>query len=198
MWLVLFPEGTNYCPKELERSQQYRASRGNEAPMLTWVLLPRTRGLRKSIETLGDSITHLYDCTIAYSPMPASGFPSTAFTLRSLYVDGRPPGSVHMHWRKIPVTSIPIHDEKAFETWLYALWAEKDTMLCEFYETGRFSKAVVSHECEVGLDPSTADAERREMRVATRLAVGLLAAASAFGKFVKSAKTKSKQALGQH
>ena len=60
------------------------------------------------------------------------------FTLRSIYLQGRPPKSVNMYWRRFVVSSIPLKDAKAFESWLLNRWKEKDALLEGFYDTGRF------------------------------------------------------------
>ena len=43
-----------------------------------------------------------------------------------------------MHWRRFAISSIPIHDEKAFSDWLLARWREKDDLLEYYLENGRF------------------------------------------------------------
>lgn len=43
-----------------------------------------------------------------------------------------------MHWRRFAVSDIPLDDQKEFEEWLRARWAEKDQLLDYFFETGRF------------------------------------------------------------
>lgn len=43
-----------------------------------------------------------------------------------------------MHWRRFSVAEIPLDDQKEFDVWLRARWAEKDQLLDEYYETGRF------------------------------------------------------------
>lgn len=65
-------------------------------------------------------------------------FPDQYFTLRSTYLQGRPPKSVNMHWRRFAVSEIPLDDQKEFEAWLVARWAEKDQLLEEYHETGKF------------------------------------------------------------
>ena len=65
-------------------------------------------------------------------------FGEELFTLRSTYLEGRPPKSVNMHWRKFAVSKIPINDSKAFEEWLYERWKEKDQLLEHYQQTGRF------------------------------------------------------------
>ena len=60
------------------------------------------------------------------------------FTLRSTYFEGRPPKSVHMHWRRFAIKDIPTHDEKAFSEWLLARWREKDDLLEHYLDNGCF------------------------------------------------------------
>lgn len=43
-----------------------------------------------------------------------------------------------MYWRRFAVSSIPLHDSKAFEAWLRDRWAEKDELLEQYVQTGRF------------------------------------------------------------
>lgn len=60
------------------------------------------------------------------------------FTLRSTYMQGRPPTSVNLHWRRFAISEIPLDDQKEFDAWLRARWTEKDQLLDEYYQTGRF------------------------------------------------------------
>lgn len=43
-----------------------------------------------------------------------------------------------MHWRRFAVSEIPLDDQKEFDAWLRARWAEKDQLLDQYFETGRF------------------------------------------------------------
>lgn len=43
-----------------------------------------------------------------------------------------------MHWRRFAVADIPLDDQKAFDEWLRARWAEKDELMDHYFETGRF------------------------------------------------------------
>lgn len=43
-----------------------------------------------------------------------------------------------MHWRRFAVSEIPLDDHKEFDAWLRARWAEKDQLLDQYFETGRF------------------------------------------------------------
>ena len=60
------------------------------------------------------------------------------FTLRSIYFQGRPPKSVNMHWRRFKIVDIPYLDHEAFDKWVLDRWKEKDELLEQFYDTGRF------------------------------------------------------------
>jgi lysocardiolipin and lysophospholipid acyltransferase len=54
------------------------------------------------------------------------------WTIKSIYIDGRGPSSVNMHWRRFAVADIP-EDEAKFDKWLEQRWVEKDVLL-EYYE----------------------------------------------------------------
>ena len=43
-----------------------------------------------------------------------------------------------MHWRRFAVSEIPLDDQKEFEAWLLARWVEKDQLMDQYFETGRF------------------------------------------------------------
>lgn len=43
-----------------------------------------------------------------------------------------------MYWRRFATSSIPIEDPKQFEAWLLQLWREKDVLLEEYIDNGRF------------------------------------------------------------
>lgn len=43
-----------------------------------------------------------------------------------------------MHWRRFAMSSIPLSDAKEFEQWLLDRWREKDSLLEQWYDTGRF------------------------------------------------------------
>lgn len=71
-------------------------------------------------------------------------YPDRYFTLRSTYTQGRPPKSVNMYWRRWALADIPLDDQKAFEGWLLDRWKEKDALLDQFIETGRFPTSLGS------------------------------------------------------
>ena len=58
--------------------------------------------------------------------------------MRALYFEGRAPKSVNMYWRRFALKDIPIDDPKIFEAWMREKWDEKDRLLEQFMQTGRF------------------------------------------------------------
>jgi hypothetical protein len=53
-------------------------------------------------------------------------------------MQGRPPKSVNMYWRRFEVSTIPVDDPKAFEKWLKDRWDEKEALLENYIKNGRF------------------------------------------------------------
>ncbi|KIW41307.1 uncharacterized protein PV06_06879 [Exophiala oligosperma] len=136
MWLLLFPEGTNLAPSTRAKSAAW--AKKNNIADTRHVLLPRSTGLHFCLEQLKDSVDYVYDCTVAYEGVPRGQFAQDIFTLKAGYLEGRPPKSVSMHWRRFAVKDIPLHNDKAFELWLLARWREKDVLIEQWYQTGKF------------------------------------------------------------
>ncbi|KAK9331938.1 acyltransferase-domain-containing protein [Lipomyces starkeyi] len=133
-WLLIFPEGTNFTQDGINKSQKYAQKFNLQEPQ--HLLLPRARGLYFVLRNL--NVPYLYDCTVAYEGVPRGGFGQDYFTLPSIYYQGRPPKSVHMHWRRFLRSSIPLDDESEFERWLQKRWMEKDELLESYYVNGHF------------------------------------------------------------
>ncbi|ODM23536.1 hypothetical protein SI65_01125 [Aspergillus cristatus] len=136
MWLLIFPEGTNLSINTKRRSDAYGEKVGIQP--FRHALLPRSTGLFFCLQQLKGTVDWVYDCTVAYEGPPRGSYPDKYFTLRSTCLQGRPPKCVNMHWRRFRISEIPLDDQKDFEEWLLARWTEKDQLLEECYETGRF------------------------------------------------------------
>jgi 1-acyl-sn-glycerol-3-phosphate acyltransferase len=136
MWLMLFPEGTNLAPSTREKSAAW-AAKNNMKDMLH-TLLPRSTGLQFCLQQLSSTVEYLYDCTVAYEGVPRGQYAQDIFTLKAGYLEGRPPKSVHMYWRRYALKDIPFHNDKAFELWLVARWREKDLLIENYLRTGKF------------------------------------------------------------
>ncbi|CCG84891.2 protein of unknown function [Taphrina deformans PYCC 5710] len=147
MWLLLYPEGTNLSPTTIEKARAY--AKKTDGPLLQRTLLPRSTGLRFCLDNLKETVDYLYDCTIAYEPIGETIFAAQKYTLRSLFLEGKPPKRVHMHWRRFATKDIPM-GEKEFEKWLYERFVEKDEMLINFYKVGHFENTK-SIETAIGL-----------------------------------------------
>ena len=136
MWLLIFPEGTNLARSTRERSAKWAAK--TKIKDLRHCLLPRSTGLRFCLQELRESVDYLYDCTIAYEGVPRGAYAQDIFTLKAGYLEGRPPKSVSMYWRRFAIKNIPIDNEKAFELWMLARWREKDLLIENYLIHGRF------------------------------------------------------------
>lgn len=136
MWLIIFPEGTNLSANTRKKSAAWSQKSGIED--MKHQLLPRATGMFFCLEELKDTVEWVYDCTVAYEGTPKYGYAAEYFTLRSTFLQGRPPKSVNFHWRRFAVRDIPLSDQKSFEKWIEDRWREKDELLEAFYTNGRF------------------------------------------------------------
>ncbi|KAH0544408.1 hypothetical protein FGG08_001434 [Glutinoglossum americanum] len=136
MWLMIFPEGTNLSLNGRNSSAKWAEKQGMKD--LKHQLLPRSTGLLFCLKELKGTVDWVYDCTVAYEGIPRGKYGQDIFTLPSTYFQGRPPKSVNMYWRRFPVSSIPVDDQKAFEQWVLDRWIEKDALLERYLQNGRF------------------------------------------------------------
>ncbi|XP_010690936.1 probable 1-acyl-sn-glycerol-3-phosphate acyltransferase 5 isoform X2 [Beta vulgaris subsp. vulgaris] len=126
IWLAIFPEGTDFTEQKCIQSQKYAADHG--LPILTNVLLPKAKGFFVCMEKLRNSLDAVYDVTVGYKPRCP--------TLRD-NVFGVNPSEVHIHIRRLPVSSIPDSEEEV-GNWLTDTFHLKDKLLSEFYSRGHF------------------------------------------------------------
>lgn len=136
MWLLIFPEGTNLSTTTREKSKAWADKSGISD--MKHQLLPRAKGLQFSLQQLKSSTNWLYDCTVAYEGVPAGAYGQDIFTLKSSILEGKPPKSVNMHWRRYRISDIPVDNAEAFSRWLVNRWREKDYMLEYFGKNGHF------------------------------------------------------------
>ncbi|UJO22212.1 uncharacterized protein CLAFUR5_09070 [Fulvia fulva] len=136
MWLLIFPEGTNLSASTREKSARWAEKTG--VPDMRHQLLPRSTGLQFCLKELRPTTNWLYDCTIAYEGVPAGMYGQDIFTLKSSFLEGRPPKSVNMYWRRYKISDIPYEDDEAFSRWLLNRWREKDYILEYYYKFGNF------------------------------------------------------------
>ncbi|KAH3761786.1 1-acyl-sn-glycerol-3-phosphate acyltransferase PLS1 [Pelomyxa schiedti] len=121
-WLMTFLEGTRPTAEKLEASRQY--AKQNNLPALNHLLLPRTKGVIASIQSLRDgSCEALYDLTVVYEGSNPN----------LLHIGTH--GVVHVRIRRfvlqdLPATTTGLHD--FFES----LWVDKDRAL-DFYAANK-------------------------------------------------------------
>lgn len=140
--LLFFPEGTTINDKVLARSNEY--ARKNDLETTHNVLLPRVTGLQAVLESLSGSLEGVLDLTIGYtSPYGSRDLVKDNrnledfFGLVGLFFGAHAPRQVHIYLRYYPIESIPSNDDR-FGRWLQDRYYEKDLMLKEFFEKGRF------------------------------------------------------------
>ncbi|KAL8926686.1 MAG: hypothetical protein Q9208_002760 [Pyrenodesmia sp. 3 TL-2023] len=144
MWLMIYPEGTNLSGNTRKGSARW--ANKQRIKDFEHVLLPRSTGLLYCLQELKGSVEWVYDCTVAYEGIPRGAYGQDIFTLRSTYFQGRPAKSVNMYWRRFPVSSIPLPassepstaEAEAFNSWLLARWTEKEALLEQYAQNGRF------------------------------------------------------------
>lgn len=124
-WIISFLEGTRATPKKLEMSKHYAKRKGIASTQ--YVLIPRTKGFFFTLDVLRGLYTAVYDITIAFEKRSPT-------VLESFLT---PPKKIHLHVRRYPITEIP-QDETNLNQWTYDLYQEKDALLRNFHNTGRF------------------------------------------------------------
>ncbi|GLT58073.1 hypothetical protein SLA2020_309970 [Shorea laevis] len=126
LWLALFPEGTDFTEEKCRRSQDFAAKAG--LPVLSNVLLPKTKGFCLCLEALRHTLDAVYDVSIAYKHQ-------CPFFLDNVF--GVDPSEVHIHVRRIPVEEIPASEDEA-TAWLIDTFKHKDQLLSDFKSQGHF------------------------------------------------------------
>lgn len=122
-WVISFMEGTRSNPKKIRRSQEFGKKKG--LPHLEHVLLPRTKGFVATLEGLGELNEAIYDITIAYDG-PAPNLLTFLFgSMDRVLVHSRR----HTEWPK---------DPEAQSNWVTDRFVEKDRLLANFRQQGKF------------------------------------------------------------
>ncbi|KAJ8466083.1 hypothetical protein OPV22_028635 [Ensete ventricosum] len=126
LWLVIFPEGTDYTEKKCIKSQQFAAENG--LPILRNLLIPKTKGFFACLEVLRNSLDAVYDVTIGYKHRCPTLIDN---------VFGVDPSEVHIHAQRILLSEIPTSEIEAAK-WLIARFKFKDKLLADFTTLGYF------------------------------------------------------------
>lgn len=137
LWLVVFPEGTDYTEQKMVRSQKFSQEHG--LPKLDNVLVPRTKGFYACVSQLRDSLDAVYDLSIAYNYRCPS-FVDNLFGIN--------PAEVHINVRRVGVGEVPTSEEGS-ATWLYDAFHKKDQLLHQFKQQGTFPDVVEEGDLDV-------------------------------------------------
>ena len=144
LWLLLFPEGTVLTENTHQNSISYaKKMRIEDDPK--HVLIPKSTGLYHSLQWLQPNVTCLYDFTIGYSGLNGINCPFDEYPLDKVFFLGEGPTQIHIHVDRFEISKLPGCDFKCqddvdpqFSSWLRSRFLEKDNLLKEFYQNGKF------------------------------------------------------------
>ncbi|XP_065912843.1 1-acyl-sn-glycerol-3-phosphate acyltransferase gamma-like [Dysidea avara] len=132
---ILFCEGTRFTKDIQAKRLEYARSKG--LPELQHHLIPKTKAFSSMVLGMKDAACSpaLYDVELAFP----RGEPSILSVL-----EGRP-SEVHIHIRRIPMSEIP-SSEAELDDYCHTLYQEKDKLLCEYYQKGKFNASEYERE----------------------------------------------------
>jgi len=128
---LLFPEGTDFEPNTVKRSNAFAEKKGYRK--YEYVLHPKTTGFIHFVKEMkkGKILDSILDVSVAY--------PKNVVSSELQIVKGQFPEEIHCHVNNIPVSSLPDTDEE-LDTWCRQLWEGKEERLRKFYETKCFQE----------------------------------------------------------
>jgi len=129
--IIIMCEGTRFTKEKYEASMQVAKEKG--LPILKHHLLPRTKGFTLLASQIRGRIDYIYDLTLGVHNINGK-----KPTLKNV-VDGVPV-KYELFLRRIPVSSIPVEDEKQCADFVQKLYQEKDEIFDSFDKNGDFSK----------------------------------------------------------
>uniref|UniRef100_A0A914Y0U5 Phospholipid/glycerol acyltransferase domain-containing protein n=1 Tax=Panagrolaimus superbus TaxID=310955 RepID=A0A914Y0U5_9BILA len=123
--LLLFPEGTDKCPRATGRSKTFAEKKS--ITHYDYVLHPRISGFVHIIQKMRKEnyIDHIYDVTIGFN----DSIVQSEVDLITLGVAAK---DVRFDIRKISINDLPT-DDLELGLWLKNLWVEKEERLRKFY-----------------------------------------------------------------
>ncbi|KAJ7296571.1 hypothetical protein O6H91_09G013500 [Diphasiastrum complanatum] len=137
LWLILFPEGTDFTEAKRVKSQHFAKMHGLKK--LNNVLLPRSKGFVACLSHLRQSLDAVYDLTIGYN------YRCPSFLDNLFGVD---PAEVHVHICRIPLAEIPITEDTS-SAWLQEIFYKKDQLLDVFRKDGCFPNSGVERDLDI-------------------------------------------------
>jgi lysocardiolipin and lysophospholipid acyltransferase len=132
--LLLFPEGTDLSPSNVELSHEF--ARAHKLKAYEQVLHPKVAGLATALEALRGEVDVVYDVTMGYVEASPGERPSEWSLL-----SGRLPSEVHVHLERRPLAPLALDGEKDVGRWLRGLWERKEALLERFDKAHKFAIA---------------------------------------------------------
>ncbi|XP_050316028.1 lysocardiolipin acyltransferase 1-like [Anthonomus grandis grandis] len=128
--LILFPEGTDYCPQTKASSDKF--ANANGLPKYEHVLHPRSTGFVYLVDQMRENqcLDAVYDITLIYpDECPQNE--------EELFLQGKFPKEVLAHIVKYPIKTLPVSKDD-LKTFLEKRWKEKESTIANFKKTGHF------------------------------------------------------------
>eukprot|EP00249_Psilotum_nudum_P021764 c28235_g1_i1 orf=249-1703(-) len=136
LWLILFPEGTDFTEQKCLQSQSFAEEHG--LPKLKYLLLPRTKGFYACLMHLRESLDAVYDITVGYK------YRNPLFMDNAFGID---PAEVHIHIRRIAVSDVPESEADASK-WLMQEFCRKDELLANLHNNGTYPDLRIENELD--------------------------------------------------
>jgi len=122
VYLLMFPEGTDFTPAKLARANRFAESKLG-IKEFKYVLTPRLKGFETTLQALRPRIDAIYDLTIAYED-------GIKPTLWSVFC-GSFPKKMYVHVRRFPCQKLP-QTSNEINQWTLDLFREKDELIDKF------------------------------------------------------------------
>ncbi|XP_012638667.1 1-acyl-sn-glycerol-3-phosphate acyltransferase epsilon [Microcebus murinus] len=133
MYLVIFPEGTRYNPRQtkvLSASQAFAAEKG--LAVLKYVLTPRIKATYVAFDSMKNYLDAIYDVTVVYEGKDDRGQRKESPSMTEFLCKECP--KIHIHIDRIDKKDVP-EEQEHMRRWLHERFEIKDKMLIEFYDS---------------------------------------------------------------
>lgn len=115
--IAIFSEGTRFTKAKHEVSLKVAREKG--LPELKHHLLPRPKGFTLVASQLAGKIDYVYDLSIGMQKVEGGHYPKITDLKNGVKVDSQ------IYVRRIPMSSIPVNDEKQCADFLYKIYQKK-------------------------------------------------------------------------
>ena len=133
--LLLFPEGTDLCPRSRARMEKFAAE--NALPVYQHVLHPKTTGLCHILATMrgANYLDYVYDVIVGYG--------DAIVQTEVEFAQGLCTRDIHFHVERYHVSEIPT-EEAEIIAWIRTIWTMKEDILNDFYSTPQERRSLVA------------------------------------------------------